>query len=72
MSSSTSSSSTQALPACIVLIYGLPASGKTLLTTSLVEEADTKTTNWIAVHFDDFYPLDTRSEAVAQDIKVCI
>lgn len=60
------------LSACIVLIYGLPASGKSLLTDSLVDcskrEADMRTRNWIAVHFDDYYPTDTR--VTESDAKV--
>ena len=66
----------QGIPACIVLVYGLPASGKTLLTTSLVEysskDTDMMFRNWIAVHFDDFYPPDTRYENDSQNTQVIL
>ena len=51
------------LPACILPIFGIPGSGKTLLTRHLVVSADVALQwNLIAVHFDDLYPPDLRSQ----------
>ncbi len=55
--------------ACLVIIYGIPASGKTLLTTKTLryirktqEEQRLLKWNLFAIHFDDFYPPDMRSK----------
>lgn len=47
-------------PGCILLVMGIPGSGKTALTRSIVD----RNQKWIslAVHFDDFYPPDLRVE----------
>lgn len=51
------------LPACILPIFGIPGSGKTLLTRHLAVSADVALQwNLIAVHFDDLYPPDLRSQ----------
>lgn len=47
----------------ILLVYGIPAAGKTRLSTSLCEDSlkyDNGT--FISLHFDDFYPPDLRAE----------
>ena len=46
-----------------MLVYGIPAAGKTRLSTTLCKESkkyDTGT--FVSLHFDDFYPPDLRSE----------
>lgn len=52
-------------PCCLLLILGIPASGKTLLARAILKRRtqDTAVSKWIwfGVHFDDFYPPDTRS-----------
>ena len=45
---------------CILLVMGIPGSGKTALTRSIVDEHHKWT--YFAVHFDDFYPPDLRVE----------
>ena len=51
------------LPTCILPIFGIPGSGKTLLTRHLVVSTDVALQwNLIAVHFDDLYPPDLRSQ----------
>ena len=63
-------------PACILLVYGIPASGKTMLATALLEHCRRQretgqawmqgdvgispSWNIYAVHFDEFYPPDLR------------
>ena len=49
--------------ACLLLVCGVPGSGKTLLTKLLVDVGGKAHGSWLwlAVHFDDFYPLDTRT-----------
>ena len=70
-------------PACILLVYGIPGSGKTVLTTALLQhcrgalqeagssqaERDTlpgRSWNVYGVHFDEFYPPDTRGTEVSR------
>lgn len=57
------------LPTCILPIFGIPGSGKTLLTRHLVSADVALQWNLVAVHFDDFYPPDLRShkELFSQD-----
>lgn len=57
------------LPTCILPIFGIPGSGKTLLTRHLVSADVALQWNLVAVHFDDFYPPDLRShkEPLSQD-----
>jgi len=49
--------------ACLLLVCGVPGSGKTLFTKLLIEVGGKahRSWRWLAVHFDDFYPLDTRT-----------
>ena len=79
-------------PACILLLYGIPGSGKTMLSASLLEQCKRKlqgtavtseasqadreegdgerqATNLkiFVVHFDEFYPPDTREQEVSQN-----
>ena len=68
-------------PACILLVFGVPGSGKTMLTTALIQhcsrefhgaveggasraEGTERSWNVYAVHFDEFYPPDTRDAEV--------
>lgn len=55
-------------PICLLLIFGIPASGKTVLARSILSERRKPEMNpqwtWLAIHFDDFYPLDTRYKMV--------
>lgn len=67
-------------PACILLVYGIPGSGKTTLSRALLEHykgssglkeaSQTKGSgsgskwNFFAVHFDEFYPPDLREQEV--------
>lgn len=59
-------------PTCLVLIFGLPASGKTTLTRTILEcvaegqreEGEHSEGTWVALHFDHFYPPDLRSKRV--------
>ncbi|XP_065883257.1 L-seryl-tRNA(Sec) kinase-like isoform X2 [Dysidea avara] len=45
----------------ILLIYGIPAAGKTKLVTGLCEGSQTQRSGtFVCVHFDDFYPPDFR------------
>lgn len=47
----------------ILLVYGIPAAGKTRLSTSLCKESQKHNNGtFISVHFDDFYPPDLRDE----------
>lgn len=47
----------------ILLVYGIPAAGKTRLSTILCEESQKYNNGtFISVHFDDFYPPDLRAE----------
>lgn len=57
------------LSICILPIFGIPGSGKTLLTRHLVSADVALQWNLVAVHFDDFYPPDLRShkELFSQD-----
>lgn len=51
----------------LVLIFGIPASGKTLLARSVLKQLTQdkeKEVSWLAVHYDDFYPPDTRCKEV--------
>ena len=46
----------------ILLVYGIPAAGKTRLSASLCEESQKYDYGtFISVHFDDFYPPDLRT-----------
>lgn len=53
-------------PSCLLLIFGIPGSGKTLLTHSIVQQLAATTVQqnwtWLTIHYDDFYPPDTRSK----------
>ena len=50
----------------ILLVYGIPAAGKTRLSVSLCEESQKYSKGtFISIHFDDFFPPDLR--AAAQD-----
>lgn len=55
---------------CLLLVFGIPASGKTLLAHSILQQLSQGTSKvypewiWLAIHFDDFYPTDTRSKKV--------
>lgn len=70
-----------ASPACILLVYGIPGSGKTTLSRALLEHCKSEVSgrqasqakraegskskwNWIAVHFDEFFPPDLREQEV--------
>jgi len=48
--------------ACILPIFGIPGSGKTLLTRHLAESSPGGDLRWnlVAVNFDNFYPSDLR------------
>jgi len=47
----------------ILLIYGIPAAGKTRLSTSLCKESQRHNNGtFISVHYDDFYPPDLRTD----------
>ena len=57
----------------IVLVYGIPAAGKTRLSTNLCKDS-LKYNNgtFVSIHFDDFYPPDLRSEQIyssARDVS---
>ena len=54
----SSSLSEPAFSGCILLVYGIPGSGKTLLVDYLCSHSP-----WpmLPIHFDSFYPTDTRS-----------
>ena len=48
----------------ILLVYGIPAAGKTRLSTSLCKESVAHNDgSFVSVHFDDFYPPDLRTAA---------
>lgn len=47
---------------CILLVYGIPGSGKTILTDYLCAQA--LGYSMLPIHFDSFYPLDNRIELV--------
>lgn len=48
----------------ILLVYGIPAAGKTSLSASLCKESQKYDKGtFITVHFDDFYPPDLRTAA---------
>ena len=60
--------------ACIFPIFGIPGSGKTLLTRHLAESFPGGDLRWnlVAVNFDDFYPPDLRfREHLKQSKEVC-
>ena len=45
----------------ILLVYGIPAAGKTRFVTGLCEESHMQGVGtFVCVHFDDFYPPDLR------------
>ena len=48
-------------PSCILLVFGVPGSGKTILTDSLVSRATGADWTLFPVHFDVFYPPDIRA-----------
>ena len=50
-------------PCCLLLILGIPASGKTLLARSILRKRTEGNWLWLGLHFDHFYPPDTRSKA---------
>lgn len=56
----------EGLPACLVLIYGIPGSGKSLLTRHLLASSRSSASgdgfpwSFIPVHFDNLYPADLR------------
>ena len=59
----------------ILLVYGIPAAGKTRLSTSLCKESQKYDNGtFISLHFDDFYPPDLRNEqqctTSARDVKM--
>ena len=51
---------------CFLVVYGIPASGKTLLTHKILQYGCRKLPewNWLSIHFDNFYPPDTRATKV--------
>ena len=58
----------------LLLVYGIPAAGKTRLSTNLCKESQKYDDGtFIALHFDDFYPPDLRTEqqctTSARDVK---
>lgn len=55
-------------PACLLLVFGIPACGKTLLTRSILNHVGDRQQadwSWVAIHHDDFYPPDSRSKIVS-------
>ena len=47
----------------ILIVYGIPAAGKTRLSTRLCQESQRYNNGtFVCVHFDDFYPPDLRTE----------
>jgi len=56
----------------ILLIFGIPAVGKTRLVTGLSKESQVQEVGtFVCVHFDDFYPPDLRncSEGINDHLK---
>lgn len=51
---------------CILLVYGIPGSGKSLLTDYLCSESVSVPWPLLPLHFDSFYPPDTRTTPVAE------
>ena len=55
-------------PICLLLVFGIPASGKTFLSRSILDHVSKEGQSewtWLAIHFDDFYPPDSRSKPVS-------
>ena len=48
-------------PSCILLVFGIPGSGKTILTDSLVSRSTDAAWTLFPVHSDMFYPPDIRA-----------
>ena len=60
----SSSSSCAPLPCCLLVLCGIPGTGKTTLAQQLVWRGREQTPDsWCFVHIclDDFYPVDTRA-----------
>ena len=54
-------------PACFLLIFGIPGSGKTLLTDYLFSQCAGSPFSLLPVHFDKFYPPDFRATMTKKD-----
>ena len=49
---------------CILLVYGIPGSGKSMLTDYLCSESGEGA--MVPIHFDHFYPPDTRARPISK------
>lgn len=56
---------------CLLLIFGIPAAGKSLLAQNIPQVADNEWI-WLVIHFDDFYPPDTRYKTVSYSMRTVV
>lgn len=57
-------------PACLLLVFGIPGSGKTLLTDYMLSQCAGSPFSLLPVHFDAFYPPDFRATMTKKDSPV--